>query len=383
VSPIEPEEADPKAPDVPSFEDLFNAAPCGYIVTDTNFRLTRVNATLAEWMGGKPDDLVHRPFSDLLSFGGQLYFETHFAPMLRMAGSIREVALDLALLQGGKMPVIINATERRDSEGIVQAILIVLFAASERRAYERSLVEAKTLAERVTGEVQTASDLREELVAILGHDLRNPVFALSSGLKILKRETMSERALRVVGLMEGSIVRASVLIENVMDFARGRLGGGISLKLQNEMPLGSVIEQVVAEMRLIAPDRRFDVAVDVPQRLDFDRGRIGQLLSNLLGNAVVHGAPDQPIRLVAALDNEGLEISVANGGTPISEEAMAKLFQPFFRGDSVKDKHGLGLGLHIASEIATAHGGDLKAASAALETRFTFRMPFPRSQKIL
>lgn len=366
---------DRTAADLISFEELFHSAPCGYAVADKNFKLLQVNGALAEWMGSKPAELVGRHFVDLLSVGGRLYFETHFAPMLRMSGSLKEVALDLTSPDRGRIPVIINAAERSDAHGAVAGVLIVLFAASERRAYERDLVEAKSIAERITGEVQSAAQLREELVAVLGHDLRNPVFALASGLKILKRETLSARAQRVIGLMEGSIVRASALIENVMDFARARLGGGISLKLQDDTPLADVIEQVVAEMRLIAPGRHFDVAVEVPPGLTFDPGRFGQLLSNLLGNAVVHGAIDQPIRLRADINEGGLEVAVANGGRPISAEAMTKLFQPFFRGNSSSDKHGLGLGLHIASEIAKAHGGSLTVASFAEETRFTFRMP--------
>jgi sigma-B regulation protein RsbU (phosphoserine phosphatase) len=366
---------DLKALGILSFEELFQSAPCGYAVADKNFRLLQVNAALAEWMGSEPADLVGRHFIDLLSIGGRLYFETHFAPMLRMSGSLKEVALDLTSPNGSRIPVIINAAERRDARGAVLGVLLVLFAASERRAYERDLVEAKSVAERITGEVQSASQLREELVAVLGHDLRNPVFALASGLKILKREPLSARAQRVIGLMEGSVVRATALIENVMDFARARLGGGITLKLQDDTPLRDVIEQVVAEMRLIAPGRQFDVAVEVSSGLTFDPGRFGQLFSNLLANAVVHGAADQPIRLRAVVDEAGLEVAVANGGQPISEEAMAKLFQPFFRGDSGNDKQGLGLGLHIASEIAKAHGGSLTASSSAEETRFTFRMP--------
>jgi sigma-B regulation protein RsbU (phosphoserine phosphatase) len=366
---------DLKALGILSFEELFQSAPCGYAVADKNFRLLQVNAALAEWMGSEPADLVGRHFIDLLSIGGRLYFETHFAPMLRMSGSLKEVALDLTSPNGSRIPVIINAAERRDARGAVLGVLLVLFAASERRAYERDLVEAKSVAERITGEVQSASQLREELVAVLGHDLRNPVFALASGLKILKREPLSARAQRVIGLMEGSVVRATALIENVMDFARARLGGGISLKLQDDAPLRDVIEQVVAEMRLIAPGRQFEVAVEVSSGLTFDPGRFGQLFSNLLANAVVHGAADQPIRLTAGVDEAGLEVAVANGGQPISEEAMAKLFQPFFRGDSGNDKQGLGLGLHIASEIAKAHGGSLTASSSAEETRFTFRMP--------
>ncbi len=111
-----------------------------------------------------------------------------------------------------------------------------------------------------------------------------------------------------------------------------------------------------------------------------DQARIGQLVSNLLGNALTHGTPGQPVRIEASVSADRLTISVANAGDPIPPAAMAQLFKPFFRGDvrANAKANGLGLGLHIASMIAEAHGGALTVASSEVETRFTFRMPlFP------
>jgi len=99
------------------------------------------------------------------------------------------------------------------------------------------------------------------------------------------------------------------------------------------------------------------------------------LLSNLLGNALTHGAKDKPVRVLAGSEAGTLRISVANGGAPIPVATMARLFQPFFRGQVRSNRDGLGLGLHIASEIAKAHGGVLEVTSNRLETRFTFTMP--------
>lgn len=175
--------------------------------------------------------------------------------------------------------------------------------------------------------------------------------------------------------MEASVIRASVLIENVLDFARGRLGGGIELKRETSKPLAPVLEQVMAELRLVAPGRDIVGAIDLPGPVAADHARIGQLVSNLLGNALTHGAPDEPVRLEAAVRDDLFELSVANGGEPIAADMMANLFRPFYRGQDNANKRGLGLGLHIASEIAKAHGGTLTAASNSEETRFTFRMP--------
>ena len=255
-----------------------------------------------------------------------------------------------------------------------------MFKATERRRYERALVEAKDATERVAVAERETSQLREQFIAVLGHDLRNPLASISSGVRLLtERETVSARAERILSLMLGSVMRASELVDNLMDFARGRLAGGITLDRDASAPLAPVLEQVVAEIVSVASDRmiRSDIVIDEP--VDCDRVRIGQLLSNLLGNAVAHGSRARPITVAAKTSDGTLTISVANGGAPIDAETRVRLFQPFFRGQ-LRANQGLGLGLHIASEIAKAHGGELAVRSDESETRFTFSMPITRPQ---
>ena len=167
----------------------------------------------------------------------------------------------------------------------------------------------------------------------------------------------------------------SGLIDNLMDFARGRLGGGITLTRKDGVELRAVLDQVVSELRVGAPDR--EIVTDFARLgpVNCDATRTGQLVSNLLGNALSHGDPAQPVRMRAAVEEGSLVLSIANGGARIAPEAMERLFQPFFRGQVRPRQQGLGLGLHIASEIAKAHGGTLTAASSDDETRFTFQMP--------
>jgi sigma-B regulation protein RsbU (phosphoserine phosphatase) len=165
------------------------------------------------------------------------------------------------------------------------------------------------------------------------------------------------------------------LIDNVLDFARGRLGGGITLDRNARAPLEPVLHQVIDEIRLSSPGRQIteEYAIDIP--VDCDRARIGQLVSNLVGNAVTHGASNQPIYVHASTENGLFKLSVCNAGDPIPEEAMTRLFEPFFRGQVRVSRQGLGLGLHIASQIAKAHDGALTVSSTAKETCFSFVMP--------
>lgn len=215
--------------------------------------------------------------------------------------------------------------------------------------------------------------LRDQFIAVLGHDLRNPLAAISSGTRLLLSRGPDAFSVQIIGMMQASVTRMTGLIENVLDFARGRLGGGIALTRRADEPLAPLLEQVLAEMRAAHPDRVMEAAIDLPGRLHGDARRIAQLFSNLLSNALTHGAEDTPVRARARIAGGRLELSVANAGTPIPEEKRARLFQPFFRDSATEG--GLGLGLYIASEIARAHDGAIDVRSTPEETVFTFRMP--------
>jgi signal transduction histidine kinase len=219
-----------------------------------------------------------------------------------------------------------------------------------------------------------ARELREQFIAVLGHDLRNPLASIDAGANLLLKTPLDQKALGIVTLMQRSVVRMSVLINNVLDFARGRLGGGLTLNRSND-PLEPFLNQVVAELRSSHPGRVIDVQFRLGAPVICDPDRVAELFSNLLGNALTYGAPQEPIRVLAATDERNFELSVANVGAPIPSDALKRLFQPFTRGADRANQQGLGLGLYIASEIAKAHGGALEVASTPAETRFTFRMP--------
>jgi signal transduction histidine kinase len=234
---------------------------------------------------------------------------------------------------------------------------------------ERS--EAALLDERQTAQ------LREQFIAVLGHDLRNPLASLMSGLRLLRNTPLDAKATTLVGMMQNSCSRMAGLITNVLDFARGRLGGGITLNRRTDDRLGPILQQVVDELSTVWPGREIEASIDVTARLAYDPERSAQLFSNLLANALTHGAADSPVRVSAKSGADGFELSVANAGDPIPQEAMARLFQPFARATNGGPKAGLGLGLYIAAEIAQAHGGSLDVSSTKAETKFTFRMPVP------
>jgi len=366
-------------------------------------RIVKSNITLSDWVGFTQEELLGRKFHDLLNVAGRIFLETHFAPLLRMQGFFNEVALDFIAKDGATIPVLVNANEHRDPQGDLLFTRVAIFKAHDRRRYEREILAARTATEAATRELEALNaslevrvrnaveerlrvqesltrerelaELREQFIAILGHDLRNPLAAFTGGIRMLRKEQLSAQGERVLDLLQGSVLRMSGLIDNVLDFARARLGGGIGLDIDDEAPLKSILDQVVGELRATAPDAVINTDFSISRSVPCDRLRIGQLASNLLGNALTHGQRDRPITIGAVTENDALKLWVANGGNPISPTAMERLFQPFFRGEGRRPQEGLGLGLHIASEIAKAHGGTLMVESSETETRFTFQMP--------
>jgi signal transduction histidine kinase len=218
------------------------------------------------------------------------------------------------------------------------------------------------------------AELREQFIAVVGHDLRNPLASIDAAGQVLAQVPFDPRSAKAVTLIQRSAKRMGALIDNVLDFARGRLGGGLALATGPAEPLAPVLEQVIAELHAARPDCAIRTDIDLAQPIACDRTRIAQLFSNLLGNALVHGTGG--LVSVRAEVREGVfGLSVANQGDPIPEIALAQLFQPFYRAATGNHRQGLGLGLYIAAEIARAHGGTLEAISDIAETRFTFRMP--------
>ena len=218
--------------------------------------------------------------------------------------------------------------------------------------------------------------LREQFIAVLGHDLRTPLSAIRMSADLLETKVEDKRSLNFIAAIRNSSVRMGVLIENILDFARGRLGGGIPVQRKLVDDLQRTLRMTLEEVQVSHPQATFIHTLDVPTGVYCDALRISQLLSNLLGNAVTHGSISEPIVLNAWAENDEFVISLTNQGTPIAPHLIPLLFEPFSRSEAGQRCEGLGLGLYIASQIATAHNGSLSVTSDSESgTCFVARFP--------
>jgi signal transduction histidine kinase len=136
------------------------------------------------------------------------------------------------------------------------------------------------------------------------------------------------------------------------------------------------LEQVVKELQDGHPNRQILTNISVTRSVRCDLGRVQQVASNLIGNALIHGAPDKPVRVTAHTDEQHFVFEVWNDGEPIPPDSVSKIFEPFWRNSTSAFREGLGLGLHICSQIVRAHNGQLSVTSSSeYGTKFTARLP--------
>ncbi|MBN8753278.1 MULTISPECIES: GAF domain-containing sensor histidine kinase [Variovorax] len=212
---------------------------------------------------------------------------------------------------------------------------------------------------------QATAELREQFIAVLGHDLRNPLSSVGAAAELLIRRQAEPDLVKLGTRLKASTRRMSALIDDVLDLARVRLGSGMGLEIREAGFLAAGLRDVIDEVRAAHPALDIRDELSISGAVRCDQGRIQQVLSNLLGNAVAHGAPDQPIVARAEVRDSQLVLSVANGGDPIPPGDITKIFQPYWRPQHSKPGGGLGLGLYICAEIVAAHGGTLQVTSCA------------------
>jgi sigma-B regulation protein RsbU (phosphoserine phosphatase) len=246
-----------------------------------------------------------------------------------------------------------------------ELIGLQLEAEERQRSTHEALLDARATAE-----------LREQFIAVLGHDMRTPLGAVTTGTELLLRRQLPPGEHKILERMRGSVVRMTRLVDDLLDFARGRLGGGIPLSSEVIDDLEPLFRQIVEEARARHPGRVIHYEASPSIRIHGDRSRLGQLLANLIGNALEHGTADTPVHVALTQADGAVALTVYNHGEPIPEAARARLFQPFFRGTRAEPQAGLGLGLYIVSEIVKSHRGRIEVHSSPGDgTRFVCTLP--------
>ncbi len=236
-----------------------------------------------------------------------------------------------------------------------------------------------TREKRVQDELAHAVTFREQLMGILGHDLRSPLSAISAAAGLLRRrDDLAPPVREHVERINRAATRMTEMIRTLLDFTQVRFHGVLPVT-PAPTDLGDVARAIVDELRAAEPDRAIDLEVRCDARGHWDPARLAELMSNLVGNALVHGAGGEPVHVLIDDAGDEVRLRVHNGGAAIAPEVQARLFEPFRRGagrTSTARAGGLGLGLYIVRQIVLAHGGTISVESTeGGGTTFTVRLP--------
>lgn len=219
--------------------------------------------------------------------------------------------------------------------------------------------------------------LNEELMAVVGHDLRNPLNVILMTTALLA-DSSDPHLKKCVDRLQSSGTRMLQIIEELFDLSRARLGGGIPIE-QKPLDLEALTRKTLAEFEATNPNRQIELVISGDVKGDWDGGRLGQVLSNLIGNALRHGSVSVPVRVTLSASASEVILSVHNGGH-VSADLIPRLFEPFQSGLGRRTRaEGLGLGLYIVQQIVLAHGGDVQVTSTP-EAGTTFQVRLPRSE---
>lgn len=348
-------------------DDWCEAAPCGLVRTAEDGTIARANPTFCRWVGRTADELVDTlRFQDLLTMGGRIFHQTHWVPLLRMQGSVAEVKLEIVHRDGTKIPMVVNAV-RHEVQGTMRHELAA-FVARDRDRYEKELVRSREQIEklfldqqRLHEEAEDRALFAEQMVAIVSHDLRNPLSAVTMGAGILEMGA-TEAQLKVVFRIKRAAARASDLISELLDFTAARTGAGIAIEL-GPLDLHFTVGDVVDELRLAHPDQSIAHDRNSVGESVADDARVAQVVGNLVSNAKAYGEAGRTIT-VTSRGGAQPTVSVHNWGPPIPPEKLPGLFEPMTRGTLAGARsRSVGLGLYIVREIAKAHRGTAQVES--------------------
>jgi PAS domain S-box-containing protein len=385
--------------DPADLEDLFENAPCGYVSAGPDGRILKANLTFALWLGRDRSEVIGRRFQDFLNIAGKIYYETHFAPLLRMQGFFNEVALDLTRTDGTTLPVLVNAVERRDGQGALRFVRITVFNASDRRRYERELLETRRAAERANAELLELNRTLEERIAEavearmtseaalrqaqkmeavgqltggIAHDFNNMLAVILAALTLLERRlAKGEDVSQFIAAAKDGAARATSLTQRLLAFSRqqtlspeplnaNQMVSGMSELLRRtlgeavrlETVLAGGLWQVHADKNLLE-NALLNLAINARDAMPAG-GRLTIETANCyLDEAYAAENATRPGQYVM--------VAVTDTGTGMTPDVMAKAFDPFFT--TKGPGQGTGLGLSQVFGFVKQSEGHLKIYS--------------------
>lgn len=360
-------------------QSAYDDAPCGYLSLLPDGTIIQLNRTFGEWLGYDADALLGRRLQTLLTVGGQIYWETHFAPLLTMQGYISEIAFDLRDRGANVLPVLVSARERRDAVGVVRFWRVVVFNATDRRRYERELLRERKRAD-------DHANAKAELLRTLSHDIRTPLSTIVTIAHLQAAKAQSATDLKQMQVLRQAAENILSLVNQILEAERLE-GAPVGLRAE-VVDVRRHVLTVVDELRTLAQRKGLTITCAVGDRVPpvvlVDEVRLRQVLTNLGANAVKFTAKGAVSVLIDERSRTPtrtqLTFEVRDTGIGIPPDRLTAILEPFAQAtaDTSRQYGGSGLGLAICRRILEAFDSRLEVSSAVGEgSVFQFSLDLP------
>jgi PAS domain S-box-containing protein len=368
----------------PPPDALYEHAPCGLVVTQPDGTIERANSTFCDWIGYPADELIgKRRIQDLLTVGARVFHQTHWQPLLQMQGSVAEVKLDVVQRDGQRIPMLLNAVSRSHGGRVFHEL--ALFVATDRHKYELELLNARRLLNSLNERLSDADRRKDEFLAMLAHELRNPLAPLRNVLQILRQKPLSnehfEWGLDVLDRQARHLTR---MVDDLLDVSR-ITQGKIELR-KKPLDLVAVMRDCAEAARPLLESAGHAFIAELPagsMTVVGDETRLAQIVQNLFNNATKFTPPPGRILLHVERRGDWAVIRVRDSGIGIAPENLTTIFDMFSQVEAARERSqgGLGIGLALVRALVHLHGGTIAADSRGAGTgaEFTVQLPLAGS----
>lgn len=360
-------------------EELYENAPCGYVSFTADGTIFNINSTLLSWLGFSREEVIGlKKFNSLFKIGGKIFFETHFFPLIRIQGFIKEIHFDIVRKDKSTFPGLLNVNEIKGATAGSNTYRATLFDITDRKIYENELLEAKKKAE-------DASQAKAEFLSTISHEIRTPLNAILGIGNLIQRTPLNEQQQEYARILLLSADNLLSLVNNLLDLSKIEAK---KVKLeQKPFDLADLVEVLVTTFEVRAREKNIDLLTDfeedLPKDLLGDQVKLSQILTNLLGNAIKFTDSGSVKLKISTLEKETahavLRFEVSDTGIGIPEDKLDTIFSEFSQASYEVNLNygGTGLGLTISRKLLQLYDSEMQVESKYGEgSEFSFDIKF-------
>ncbi len=364
---------------VETAEELYQNAPCGYVSFSKDGTIFNINETFLSWLGFTKKEVVGiKKFNNLFKIGGKIFFETHFFPLIRIQGFIKEINFDIVRKDKTTFPGLINVNEISGVAEASKTYRATVFDITDRKIYENELLEAKKLAEN-------ASKAKAEFLSTISHEIRTPLNAILGIGNLIQKTPLTEQQQEYARILKLSSDSLLNLVNNLLDLSKIE-AKKVRLE-QKPFDLSEIIEVLVTTFEVKAREKNIslltDFEEDLPKDLIGDQVKLNQVLTNLIGNAIKFTDSGHVKLKISTTEKEEeyavLRFEIADTGIGIQEDKLDSIFSEFTQASYEVNLNygGTGLGLTISQKLLQLYDSEMKVASKhGKGSKFSFDIKF-------